>query len=694
MRLFSPQSSLVIRGKRRAYPMDLDLDFDQIYADLLAPEGVGTWSSDHGVLDFDWDFLENQTYADQLSLELDLESFLEEFQENIEGPASEDDNLAFYLISLAYLTVILIGVSGNILVILAVVSKAKMRNTHNFFITTLAMSDLFFCCISLPITLWELFHYRWPFGRDTLVLCQLVVCAQVVPLFMSSMAIGGIAMDRYRSVVQNKRSPFSGSSALLICVGMVGLSFLLAGPLFATATLEPLVNFESNPMVADILICRQEWSSRTVRVAYKVGTCFFQFFLPIGFVMYTNMCIVLRLSHRPPSQHRNLNERRKRTNQIIVSVTVVFFLSWLPLNTFRLLSEFGPAQLHPLLGGREELTFGILNLLGATNACVNPLLYGYFNENFRNEYKYIYRAMPWQRPSAAQFPIKSMEEGTHEKYEDEVSNEPLCNHQVRRDTSMDTNSEAESLHEILHNPVKIFNISETGSPGQTQDQEGRSRSSIPRHATFNVDELDRRIQPFASWPKSSSLTSLSGATTSSLNLCSEGQLIVPTSRATKATTNGLEFDEWTWKKLFNGGTFKSNVKVNWMNLRDADSGKILWQGNEDVSMPEAEHEARVPKKILKCRAVSREINFSSVEPMEKFRLEQKVLYRGRCLEEWNFDFGFVIPNSTNTWQSLIEAAPESQMMPARVLNGNVVIETRFFDDDLEVSTSKVRLFYV
>ena len=71
-----------------------------------------------------------------------------------------------------------------------------------------------------------------------------------------------------------------------------------------------------------------------------------------------------------------------------------------------------------------------------------------------------------------------------------------------------------------------------------------------------------------------------------------------------------------------------------------------------------------------------------------------MLYRGRCLEEWNFDFGFVIPNSNNTWQSLIEAAPESQMMPARVLNGNVVIETKFFDGDLEVSTSTVRLYYV
>lgn len=138
----------------------------------------------------------------------------------------------------------------------------------------------------------------------------------------------------------------------------------------------------------------------------------------------------------------------------------------------------------------------------------------------------------------------------------------------------------------------------------------------------------------------------------------------------------------------------SGFRVNWMNLRDADTGKILWQGNTDLAAGDEVHEARVPKKILKCRAVSRELNFSSIEPMEKLRLDQKVLFKGKCLEEWNFDFGFVIPNSTNTWQSLIEAAPESQMMPAKVLNGNVIIETDFFDGDLLISNSKVRLFYV
>lgn len=55
--------------------------------------------------------------------------------------------------------------------------------------------------------------------------------------------------------------------------------------------------------------------------------------------------------------------------------------------------------------------------------------------------------------------------------------------------------------------------------------------------------------------------------------------------------------------------------------------------------------ARVPKKILKCRAVSREINFSSKEAMDKFRLEQRVLFKGKCLEgkELSIDnYGFIV----------------------------------------------------
>jgi retinal rod rhodopsin-sensitive cGMP 3',5'-cyclic phosphodiesterase subunit delta len=103
--------------------------------------------------------------------------------------------------------------------------------------------------------------------------------------------------------------------------------------------------------------------------------------------------------------------------------------------------------------------------------------------------------------------------------------------------------------------------------------------------------------------------------------------------------------------------------------------------------------ARVPAAILQCKAVSREINFTSIQEIQNFRLEQRVFLQGVCMEEWFFVFGFVIPGSTNTWQSTIEAAEQDQMLPAKMLSGNVTMETSFFDDDFLIAKSLVRLFY-
>ncbi|CDW52421.1 retinal rod rhodopsin sensitive cGMP [Trichuris trichiura] len=155
--------------------------------------------------------------------------------------------------------------------------------------------------------------------------------------------------------------------------------------------------------------------------------------------------------------------------------------------------------------------------------------------------------------------------------------------------------------------------------------------------------------------------------------------------------------------LFSLNCFNSN----WMNLRDGETGKLLWQSSEDLSIPGLEHQAHLPATVLKCRVISREINFSSAEQMEKFWLEQKVFVKEQIIERndiflvcfiyrirWHFEFGFVIPNSTNTWQNAIEAAADAQVLPASLLNGNVVIETNFYDGPLLISTSRVRLFYV
>lgn len=137
----------------------------------------------------------------------------------------------------------------------------------------------------------------------------------------------------------------------------------------------------------------------------------------------------------------------------------------------------------------------------------------------------------------------------------------------------------------------------------------------------------------------------------------------------------------------------SGLKVNWIELRDADTGKMLWEGNEGFATEidkVIEFSARVPKNISKCEAVSLEFNFSSEGALKKCRLEQGIMHKERCLEELNFEFGFIIPNSTSTWKSLIERSQETQKLP---LNDNVVIELKFYEDDRKINTTKIKLYF-
>lgn len=133
-------------------------------------------------------------------------------------------------------------------------------------------------------------------------------------------------------------------------------------------------------------------------------------------------------------------------------------------------------------------------------------------------------------------------------------------------------------------------------------------------------------------------------------------------------------------------------KINWMNMRDGDSGVLMWQSEDWSENPlDEEFEAHIPKEILQCKTVSREVNFSSVERMDNFRLVQRVYYCGHCIEVFNFGFGFVIPGSTNTWQQVIEAAKE--MYSAEDLSGNIKIETSFYDGDMLICKNLVKVFY-
>ena len=95
--------------------------------------------------------------------------------------------------------------------------------------------------------------------------------------------------------------------------------------------------------------------------------------------------------------------------------------------------------------------------------------------------------------------------------------------------------------------------------------------------------------------------------------------------------------------------------------------------------------------------MTRSVVFSSSHVHERLSLTQRLLLRTaqgvQLVEEWRFDFGFVIPGSTNAWESMVEA-DEDGVLPADVLSGNLLVESEFFDGDVSLGGVHVVIDYV
>ena len=206
------------------------------------------------------------------------------------------------------------------------------------------------------------------------------------------------------------------------------------------------------------------------------------------FQICINSSIVYRLRRRPPSQHQHLNERRRRTNNIIIAVTCIFFLSWLPFNIYTIttalkLETFG--AIASIKKHKDEVdepesefgmvVYGLLHLLGAANACTNPILYGILNENFLIKYKRHYRWLPgYYGDRARRYSIPGFQ--LH-----------VLNHNLERQNAfrLQRNSIA-----YPHNSCPTLETAEEESRG---DQVMSSRVNISSGGESNIDNISNRI---------------------------------------------------------------------------------------------------------------------------------------------------------------------------------------------------------
>ena len=302
-----------------------------------------------------------------------------------------DDN-AFVALVTTYCTLIVTGATGNGLVCLVVACKPQMRTARNVFIINLAIADLLLCLFTMPFTLTQILFKVWPLGK---FMCKMVSSLQAISIYVSTMSITAIALDRYNAIVYPTREWTKRLGSVAILSSIWSVAVLLALPLFIYHTVDH--HYVGLPQLEYVEYCYEEWPGKHGRVFYSVGSMIFQYVLPIAIVGVTYALICRKLQRRMSTKVRLNNagqikdsdmQRIKKTNLLLISIAVIFVLSWLPLNCLNLMTDLDSSLITS--DRTFRVVFASCHMIGMSSACSNPLLYGWLNDNFRKEFKEVF----------------------------------------------------------------------------------------------------------------------------------------------------------------------------------------------------------------------------------------------------------------------------------------------------------------
>lgn len=354
------------------------------------------------------------------------------------------------LFCILYATIFILGVFGNVLVCYVVGRNRAMQTVTNFFITNLALSDILLCTLAVPFTPLYTFLGQWIFGR---VLCRLVSCAQGVSVYISTLTLTSIAIDRFFVIIY----PFQQRMQLITC-----LIIIFSIWMFSLIVTLPYGIYIRHRYLDGRYYCEESWPSENFRQLYGALTTSMQFVLPFIIIAFCYIKVSLKLNDRARAKPGSKNsrkeeldrERKRRTNRMLIAMVTIFGISWLPLNVVNLLNDV----YIPIGSWRYyNLCFFMVHAIAMSSTCYNPFLYAWLNENFRKEFKQV---LPCFVPSGG----RSSSSGTMGRAGGWRS-ERTCN---GNETMQETLFPTSTVHRA--GSVRIHMGTDVSAPGKPRDE--------------------------------------------------------------------------------------------------------------------------------------------------------------------------------------------------------------------------------
>ncbi|KAG7492763.1 hypothetical protein MATL_G00018100 [Megalops atlanticus] len=298
----------------------------------------------------------------------------------------------------AYILIFFLCMIGNIVVCFIVLRNKQMRTVTNIFILNLAISDILVGLFCLPITLVDNLITGWPFD---IVICKMSGLVQGASVSASVFTLVAIAVERFRCIIYPFQQKLTQRQATVTIAFIWTLAITIMCPSAVTLTVsrdEYHIMVDSYNRTYPLYTCWEAWPDQDMRRIYTTVLFSHIYLAPVTLIVITYACIALKLfksaatirdAHAEDDGQR-VSRKKIRVINMLIIMALLFTVSWLPLWTLMLLTDYGNLTASQLKLATVYI-FPFAHWLAFFNSSVNPIVYGYFNENFRRGFQAAFK---------------------------------------------------------------------------------------------------------------------------------------------------------------------------------------------------------------------------------------------------------------------------------------------------------------
>ncbi|CAB3223039.1 unnamed protein product [Arctia plantaginis] len=303
------------------------------------------------------------------------------------------------------LLIVIMAVLGNMLVIVSVMRHRKLRVITNYFVVSLAFADILVAMVVMPFNFSVQFNDKWLFGPT---ICDLWNSSDVYFTSTSILHLCCISVDRYYAIVKPLKYPIKMTKKMAY--------IMLAATWLSPITISYVPIFMGWYTTSDFLVQQNDQCDFKVNKPYAVISSSISFWIPCTIMLFTYYAIFQEanrqeknlyaragnamLMHRPsrdvsdkngalhisattPTKDRNIlkMKREHKAARTLGIIMGAFILCWLPFFLYYVSTSLCDTCTVP------EVVTVIMFWTGYFNSALNPIIYAYFNRDFRNAFK-------------------------------------------------------------------------------------------------------------------------------------------------------------------------------------------------------------------------------------------------------------------------------------------------------------------